>query len=93
MVILVAVTLSFIITIIYGIHSCYGKQEPKKYIQRCIISGIILIPVVGLSEGTFYSHGIDIHWFVFGVVNFIVIFITSLILVGMVKLHDKITKK
>lgn len=90
MIFLILVSICILATISYGIKNNYAKVSPKKYIQKCIIVGLILIPIVGLSQGTFYSHGFDIHWSLFGVVNFIVILVVSLMLVGIVMLYENI---
>ena len=92
MVFLISAIASFIITVIYGLFIGAAKKDSRKYLQKCSIAGIILIPVVGLSEGTFYSHGFDIHWIIFGLANFVVIVLTALIIVGSLKVYAK-TKK
>ena len=92
MVFLISATASFIATIIYGLFFGAAMKEPQKYLQKCSIAGIILIPVVGLSEGTFYSHGFDIHWFIFGLANFFVILLTALIITGSLKIYAKFKK-
>jgi len=58
MVFLISVVASFIATMIYGLYSDTSKKEPKKFILNCTIIGIILIPIVGLSQGTLHSHGL-----------------------------------
>ena len=90
---LTASVISFIGTIIYGVVYDFAKNETQKFLQRCSIIGLILIPVVGLGEGTFYSHGFDIHWSIFGVANFLIILITAFALIGLIKLHGIFTKK
>ena len=87
MVILTAVILSFLLTIFFGLYNNYAKRDPQKYIQRCILVGTVFVPVVRMAEGTFYSHGFDIHWFVFGVFNLFVIFVTAATLIGLLKLY------
>jgi len=89
MIFLIAVALSFIFVIIYGVVNNYAKNEPKQYLLRSTIVGIILIPIVGLSQGTSYSHGFDIHWYIFGFANFILILVTSVILVFITKIYAK----
>lgn len=92
MVFLISTITSLLATVIYGVLFGAAKRESKNYLQKCSITGIILIPVVGLGEGTFYSHGFDIHWFVFGLANFLVILLTALMVVGGVKIYEKIGK-
>lgn len=87
MVFLISATVSFITTIIYGLFFGAAKKNSRKYLQKCSMAGIILIPIVGLSEGSLYSHGFDIHWFIFGLVNFFVILFTAIIIVGSINLY------
>ena len=70
---LIAVTLSLILTIIIGVKLLKKGVNANKYMFRSVIVGIILVPIVGKAEGTFYSHGFDIPWWVFGAVNLLVI--------------------
>ena len=76
----------------YGLFFGAAKEDSKKYLKKCSIAGIFLIPIVGLSEGTFYSHGFDIHWFIFGLANFSVILVTALIIVGSINIYAKFRK-
>jgi len=92
MVFLISIIVSFIATVIYGLFFGGANKDARKYLKICSIAGIILIPVVGLSEGTFYSHGFDIHWFIFGLANFFVILVTALIIVGSLKIYAKLKK-
>jgi len=88
----IALIISFAAVIIYGLINNQAKHNPPKYMRAILITGIILIPLVGLAQGTFYSHGFDIHWFLFGLFNFLVIVITAITLIGIMKLTKKIKK-
>ena len=90
MLILTAIILSFLLTIFFGLKNNYAKRNPQKYVQRCLVAGSILVPIVGKTEGTFYSHGFDIHWLYFGLLNLFVIFATAVIVIGLVRLRGAI---
>ena len=88
MAILISIPLSFILTIIYGLKKGYAKSNPKQYIQRCLLVGVILVPIVGIAEGTLYSHGITIHWSIFGLINLSAIIIATCSVICSVKLYN-----
>jgi len=56
---------------------------------------VVVVPVVGLVVGTFYSHGFDVPWWVFGGVNavsiMLVILITGFVLKLLVRAKNKET--
>lgn len=92
MIFIVMVSVCLIATVLYGVKSNNAKKDAKRYVQKCIMAGLLLLPVIGLTQGIFYSHGFDIHWSLFGLVNLIIIITTSIILVGLLKIY-KIIKE
>jgi len=66
------------------------RRDRKKYMAHCLVLAVLLIPVVGLGQGTLYSHGFNIHWVFFGVVNFIFVMIVASLFVAIETLYHRI---
>ncbi len=76
---------TFFYTIILGIYNRYAFINSKKYIRFTCISVALLSLVAGISQGTLYSHGLDIPWWIFSVINFVINIVTAFVMVGVMK--------
>ncbi|WP_108868918.1 hypothetical protein [Aquimarina aquimarini] len=77
--------ITFFYTIILGVYNRYAFIHSKKYIRFICISVALLSLVAGISQGTLYSHGLDIPWWVFSAINFVIGMVAALIIVGLMK--------
>ncbi|ADY30886.1 hypothetical protein KLA_13594 [Cellulophaga geojensis KL-A] len=89
---IITTILTIIIVIALGMFKKYATLHPKKYLITVSAIGLVVSLILGLLIGTAYSHGIDISWWVFSVLFFIMIIIPCLILVGLAQLKLKIKK-
>lgn len=85
MIFLASTIISFLLTLYFGLRKSYAKINTPKYVTRSLIVGAVLIPVAGGAQGTFYSHGFDIPWWLFGIMNFCVIALTVLLVIILFK--------
>jgi len=86
MIFLILTFFTIIFTIVLGIRKKYASVQPKKYFLLIFITSILISLISGIVEGTTYSHGIDIPWWIFSVVSFIIILMTAIILIGLMKI-------
>ena len=85
----IIITLTY--TIAIGIYKKFALIKPKKYIKLISIITIIISLIYGISEGTFYSHGFDVPWWIFSIAFFIIILTTAIILAILMRI--KLLKK
>ncbi len=64
-----ALALSVVLSMIFSIFSLKKGVSGEAIIKNAVLISIISIPIVGQGTGTFYSHGFDIPWFFFGIIN------------------------
>jgi len=91
MVFLIITLLAVVYTIILGVQKKYASNRPKRYLRSIFIAAIPISLISGISEGTWYSHGFDIFWWIFSILSFIITLITSLLLIGLT--HINVFKK
>lgn len=89
---IITIILTIISTVLLGVFKKYVVVQPKKYIVIVLIIGLVVSMALGFLLGTAYSHGLDIPWWIFSILFFIMIIIPSLILVGLAQLKLKVKK-
>jgi len=80
--------LAFTYTIILGLRKKNASRQPKKYLRSILIIAILVSIISGISEGTMYSHGIDIPWWVFSLVTFVITLSTAMLLIVLIKIKS-----
>ena len=83
---------SIIFTIVLGIQKNYAYVKTKEYFNYIIIFAIVIGLLSGLIEGTWYSHGLDIPWWVFSILNFLLLLITAVVIIGLTHILFRKTK-
>lgn len=73
------VVISFLSAIIFGLKNKYAFINTKKYFLHLSVIGTVASLILGLAQGTFYSHGFDIYWWLFSITNLLAIFLGGLI--------------
>jgi len=89
MIYLGVIVLSIFVVLVVGIKNRTTALTPKKYFKYICIIGFIFSLLVGLAQGNFYSHGFDISWWLFSVVNFTLI-LSSGIVVSVCFIYKKV---
>ncbi len=92
MVFILSVIGSFLLTVTLGVRQQYAAKCPKEYIAKTSLVGFVLIPIVGGAEGSLYSHSFSIPWWIFGLLNFVVICATSIAIIGISMIFKRIRK-
>ena len=86
MIFLVITLIGMILTIILGLRKKYALKQPKRYFKLMALIALILSLISGIVEGTSYSHGVDIAWWIYSVLSFIIIMLTTIILRSIIRL-------
>ncbi len=87
---LVSIFVSASFAAIATIWALKRHVEIKRIIISSVCASILLIPPVGLYLGTWYSHGFDIPWWAFGILNSIVVVLITLIVISIAKLFYRL---
>ena len=77
--------ITIIFTIFFGVYKKYALFKTKKYFRFIFLTNIILSFISGILNGTFYSHGFDIPWWIFSFVFFLIILTTSIFVIVIFK--------
>jgi len=88
MLFLISTAIIVLVVIVYGIKNGKAKYQPLQFIRNSLLIGGVISVIVGMSQGTFYSHGIDIYWYMFSLTTFCLIVVTVIIFVGLLKLIE-----
>ncbi|WP_344927445.1 acetyltransferase [Aquimarina addita] len=86
MIFLFLVVITWVIVIFSGLYKKNALLHTKKYIQYTWIIGCFISIISGATEGTLYSHGLDIPWWIFSIVHLIIIIITLYSVLVLMKL-------
>ncbi len=84
-----ALIISIIMSILVSAISLKKGRSGKSLIKYSTLVSLIFIPIVGLGTGTFYSHGFDIPWWVFGVINSLSIILMSCFTLMIYQIFEK----
>ncbi|MBO0590483.1 acetyltransferase [Cellulophaga sp. E16_2] len=86
MILFIVLVLSIIYVIILGVRKKHASREPKKFLRTLLLIATPVSIITGLLEGTWYSHGFSIQWWIFSILIFIVSLLTGLIIVGLTRI-------
>lgn len=84
-----ALAISVTLSAVFSTISLKKGVAGKSLVINASLISLIFIPIVGLGTGTFYSHGFDIPWWIFGTFISLVIILMSCITLVFYKLITK----
>ena len=64
-----------ICVLIIGVTKRSALKKTKEYIKGVSVIAILSSFVVGLLEGTWYSHGFDVPWWIFSILSILFMFL------------------
>lgn len=82
---IIGISGSALLAVIATIWALKKRIGTKQILIASIYISVLLIPIVGLYIGTWHTHGFDIPWWVFGILNAIVMMLVTLSVMCLVK--------
>ena len=82
--------LNLMYVIFLGLRKKYFMNETKAFLYNISIKTLFTSVVIGLLEGTSYSHGFDIPWWGFSLSSFVIILSFTCLFIGILKIKNKL---
>ena len=87
---LVSIFVSALLSVIAAIWALKRNIEVKRIVISSVCASIVLVAPVGLYVGSWYSHGFDIPWWAFGILNSILVALISVSVIYLAKLFFRL---